>query len=129
MMTLFLLFAVFTVLSIAIARYYEKESLFWIFWTSFVGAFIAANVVKYALESNKEKITVVESAPTQVLKSTSGIAVFRLADVSLSATRGEKSPKPVSKDFTAINKHDSLLSEVFVSARGQPQTCMYYDDS
>lgn len=128
-MALFWLFVVITIVSIAAARYYEQEKLFWILWTSFTGAFAAGAIVRTAMENDQEqKIVVVESAPTQVLESMPGTAAFRLADISLSATRGEKSPKPVSKDST-LNENDSLLSEVLSSARGQPQMCMYFDDS
>ena len=129
MMTLFWLFTGITLASIATARYYEKEQLFWILWCSFTGAFGAGIAVRTVIENDQEqKIVVVESAPTQVLESMPGTAAFRLADISLSATRGEKSPKPVSKD-SARNENDSLLSEVLSSARGQPQMCMYFDDS
>lgn len=128
-MTLVVWLAVLTVICIGIARYYEDDSLFWKLYVSFVGAYIAASVVKATLENNQEKVTVVESIPTQALESTSGIAEFRLADVSLSATSGEKSPKPVGKDYITLNNRNSLLSKVFGSARGQPQMCMYYDDS
>lgn len=114
---------------IAAARYNESDDLFWKLFISFVGAFTAGTVVRTALENDQEqKIVVVESAPTQVLESMPGVAAFRLADISLSATRGEKSPKPVSKD-SSLNENDSLLSEVLSSARGQPQMCMYFDDS
>lgn len=128
-MALFWLFVVITIASIATARYYEQERLFWILWTSFIGAFAAGAIVRTAMENDQEqKIVVVESAPTQVLESMPGTAAFRLADISLSATRGEKSPKPVGKD-SARNENDSLLSKVLSSARGQPQMCMYFDDS
>lgn len=115
-------------LIIGISRYNEDDNLFWKLFIAFVGSFAAATTVKYVVENKKQdKIVVVESAPTQVLESTPGTAAFRLADVSLSVTKGV-SPKPVSKDST-LNENDSVLSKVFGSARGQPQLCMYYDDS
>ena len=128
MMTLFWFLAGLA-LCIGISRYNEDDALFWKLFISFVGAFVAATVVKTSMENDQEqKIVVVDSAPTQVLESMPGVAAFRLADISLSATRGEKSPKPVGKD-SARNENDSLLSEVLSSARGQPQMCMYFDDS
>ena len=114
---------------IGISRYNEDDALFWKLFISFIGAFVAGTIVKNSMENDQEqKTVVVESAPTQVLESMPGTAAFRLADISLSATRGEKSPKPVGKD-SARNENDSLLSKVLSSARGQPQMCMYFDDS
>ena len=116
-------------LCIGISRYNEDDNLFWKLFISFIGAFVAGTIVKNSMENDQEqKIVVVESAPTQVLESMPGTAAFRLADISLSATRGEKSPKPVGKD-SARNENDSLLSKVLSSARGQAQMCMYFDDS
>jgi hypothetical protein len=127
MMTLFWFLAGLA-LCIGIARYNEDDALFWKLFIAFVGSFTAATVVRTAIEDEeKSKIVVVEN-PTQVLQSTSDTSMYRLADVSLAATKREKSPKPVSKD-SVLNENDSLLSNVFVSARGQPQLCMYYDDS
>jgi len=119
-------------LCIGISRYNEDDNLFWKLFISFVGAFTAATVVKTAMENeNQEKVVKVEKAtmsPTQVQQSTSCINFYTLADVSLAATKREKSPKPVSKD-SLINNNDSSLSKVFGSIRGQPQMFAYFDTS
>lgn len=132
MMTLFWFLAGLAA-CIGIARYNEDDSLFWKLFISFIGAFVAATVVRTQLENeNQEKIVKVEKAtvnPTQVLRSTlSTINFYSLANVSQAATKREKSPKPVSKD-SLINENDSSLSKVFGSIRGQPQMFAYFDTS
>lgn len=131
MMTLFWFFAGLAT-CIGISRYNEDDSLFWKLFISFVGAFTAATVVKTQLENeNQEKIVKIEKAivsPTQAQQSAPCINFYTLADVSLAATKREKSTKPVSKD-SLINKNDSSLSKVFGSIRGQPQMFAYFDTS
>lgn len=117
-----------TALCIGISRYNEDDALFWKLFISFVGAFAAASVVKMTMDNeNKEKVIVVSEAPTQVLQSVP-CNVYTLADISLAATKREKSPKPVSKD-SLINKDDSLLSKVHVLARGQPGLFNFFNTS
>lgn len=113
---------------IGISRYNEDDSLFWKLFISFVGAFVAATVVKTTMENeNKEKVIMIDEAPTQVLQS-APCSFYTLAEVSTAATKREKSPKPVSKD-SLINNDDSLLSKVHVLARGQPFWIGYFDTS
>ena len=103
-----------------VARYNNSDSLFWKLAIAWIGTFMAAKVATTVIDSVKQNEVVVTSAvPTQVHESISCIP-YTLAEISLAATRREKSQKPVSKESTAgIN--DSILSEVLVSARGQPQ--------
>ena len=127
MMTLFW-FLFGTAFCIAVSRYNESDQLFWKLFISFIGAFTAATVVKTAMENEKQdKIIMVDSAPTQVLESMP-YNTCTLADILLLAPMREKSPKPVSKDST-IDQSDSILSKVFVSARGQPTVFTYFDTS
>ena len=129
MMTLFWFLAGLAA-CIGAARYNEDDALFWKLFISFVGAFTAATVVDMTMDRKQEqgKVVMIDSMPTQVLESTPCM-YCTLADVSLSATKREKSPKPVSKDVT-INSEDSVLSKaVHTSARGQPQFYMYFSDS
>lgn len=128
MMTLFWFLAGLAT-CIGIARYNEDDALFWKLFISFVGAFTAATVVDMAIDSKQEqgKVVMVDSMPTQVLQSTPCM-YCTLADVSLAATKREKSPKPVSKAVT-INPNCIALSEVSPSARGRPQFYMYFSDS
>lgn len=126
------LLAILTVLVIivAISRYNESDNLFWKLFVSFVGGIAAATAAVSLVEcsSNKQdKVVMIKQAPTQVLESMPCINCI-LADISLSATQGEKSPKPVSKD-KMLNHNSGILSEVHTSPRGHPQFCMYYDDS
>jgi len=116
-------------LATLMARYNEDDSLFWKFAICLIGGFAAGAVAKTMLQSSDEqsKVVMIEKAPTQVLQGTS-CNFYTLADISLAATKREKSPKPVSKD-SLISQNNSTLSEVHVSARGQPHFCMYYDDS
>ena len=113
----------------AIARYNESDKLFWKLLVSFLGGYAACTFVNHMITSNKEegKVVVVEEAPTQVLESVP-CSFYSLADISLSATLREKSPKPVSKD-SSLTINDSTLSEVHVSARGQPFWIGYFDTS
>lgn len=111
-----------------VARYNEDDKLFWKLFIAFIGAYAAGSAVKATLENNdKEKVVMIEKAPTQVLQSTPCNA-YSLADVSLAATKREKSPKPVSKD-SLIDQNDSLLSKVTKHARGQPFILDYFDTS
>ena len=129
MMTLFWFLAGLAT-CIGVARYNEDDALFWKLFISFVGAFTAATVVDLAMDSKQgqDKVVMVDSMPTQVLESTPCM-FCTLADVSLSATKRENSPKPVSKD-DAINSNDSILSKVVhTSPRGQPQFYTYFSDS
>ena len=119
MMTLIAFLAMTAVIT-AIARYNESDSLFWKLFISLAGAYGAATVVTNVINSDeKDKVVMISDNPTQVHKSVS-YAPFVMCSTSLAATRREKSPKPVGKD-TVIKNNDSILSEVFVSARGQPQ--------
>lgn len=109
-----------TGLCVAISRYNEDDALFWKLFIAFVGSFAAATAYKATVDNKKqENVIVVSEAPTQVLQSMP-CNFYTLADISLAATKREKSPKPVSKD-SFITNNDSILSKVFVSARGQPQ--------
>jgi hypothetical protein len=127
MATLLWIIAVIAVITL-IARYNEDDGLFWKLFIAFVGAFAAGSAVKTMIaDDNKEKVVMIEKAPTQVLQSTPCNA-YSLADVSLAATKREKSPKPVSKD-SLINQNDSLLSKVTKYARGQPFILDYFDTS
>lgn len=114
---------------IGISRYNQDDNLFWKLFIAYVGSFTAGTVVKTYIEndSKQNKVVMIEKAPTQVLQSTS-CAPYSLADVSLAATKREKSPKPVSKD-SLIDHNDSVLSEVHAHTRGPTQFCMYFDDS
>lgn len=105
---------------IGVARYNNSDKLFWVLATAWIGTFMAAKVATTVIDSMKQNEVVVTSAiPTQVHESVSCIP-YTLAEISLAATRREKSQKPVSKVFvTGVN--DNILSEVLVSARGQPQ--------
>lgn len=119
MMT-FLAFLATTAVILAIARYNENDSLFWKLFISLTGAYAATAFVASYIDDDEEqnKVVMVTEAPTQVQKST--IAPFGVAMQALTATRWEKSQKPVSKD-TFMTKNDSILSEVLVSIRGRPQ--------
>lgn len=119
MMTFFAFLAVLAI-CVAIARYNENDGLFWKLALSFAGAYAAYTVVTTVIDNKKEdKVVMINDNPTQVHKSVS-YAPFVMRSTTLGATRREKSQKPVSKD-TVIKKSDSILSKVFVSARGQPQ--------
>lgn len=116
---------------IGVARYNEDDSLFWKLFISFVGAFTVATYVSSQMDKEEQgKVVMIDNMPTQVLESTSCCPLYStLAGVSLSATKREKSTKPVSKDVV-INSEDSVLSKaVHTSARGQPQFYMYFSDS
>lgn len=118
-MTLIAFLAITAVIT-AIARYNESDSLFWKLFISLVGAYGAATIVTHVIDSKeKDKVVMIDDNPTQVHKSVS-YAPFVMRSTSLSATRRVKTQKPVSKD-TVIKNSDSILSKVFVSARGQPQ--------
>ena len=113
-------FLAMTAAIVAIARYNESDSLFWKLFISLVGAYAAATVVHNVIDSKEQdKVVMVTGLPTQVQQSVSCIP-YTLEEISLAATKREKSPKPVSKDST-IKTNDSILSKVLVSARGQPQ--------
>lgn len=127
MMTLFLFLAGLAT-CIGVARYNRDDSLFWKLFISFTGAFVAGSIVSANLDSEKkqDKVVMIDSMPTQVLEGTP-LMYCALADVALSATLREKSPKPVSKD-NYCNLNNDVLSEVHTSARGQPTWRMYFDD-
>lgn len=130
MMTLFWFLAGLAT-CIGVARYNEDDSLFWKLFISFVGAFTVATYVSSQMDKEEQgKVVMIDNMPTQVLESTSCCPLYStLAGVSLSATKREKSTKPVSKDYV-INSEDSVLSKVVhTSARGQPQFYMYFSDS
>jgi hypothetical protein len=128
MMTLFWFLAV-TAACIGIARYNEDDSLFWKLWLSFNGAFAAGLVVKNTIENDKEqdKVVMIQSMPTQVLSDVPTLNSL-VTNMSLSAPKREKSPKPVSKVMCSMN-NNNVLSEVHSSARGQPHYYMYFSDS
>ena len=127
-MTLFM-FLFGTAVCVLMSRFNEDDALFWKLWISFIGAFMAGSVVRLAIEDKpkQDNVVMIEKAPTQVLQSMP-CSIYTLADISLAATRREKSPKPVSKD-SLISQSTVILSEVLGHARGQPHFCMYYDDS
>ena len=128
MMTLLAFF--FTIAAIiAIARYNENEKLLWSLLVSFIGTYAAVNVAVNLLNNDKksDKVVMIEKSPMQVQESVpllNGV----LADISLSATMREKSPKPAGKEL-AFNQNNVILSEVHRKARGQPQWYMYFSDS
>ena len=127
MMTLLAFVSIIAAIT-AIARYNESEKLFWSLLVSFVGAYAAVNVAVNLLNDKKEdKVVMIEKSPMQVQESMpllSGV----LADISLSATMREKSPKPAGKDML-FNQDNVITSEVHRKARGQPQWYMYFSDS
>lgn len=114
---------------IGVARYNEDDAPFWKLFISLVGAFTAATVVYMTMDRKQEqgKVVMVGDMPTQVLQS-APCMFCTLADVSLAATKREKSPKPVSK-ANIINLNNVTLSEVHPSIRGRPQFYMYFSDS
>lgn len=128
MMTLFW-FLLGVATCIGVARYNEDESLFWKLFISFIGAFAVSTYVASQMDEEEQgKVVMVENSPTQVLQSTPCM-FCTLADVSLAATKREKSPKPVSK-AKLLNQNNSTLSGVVrTHARGQPQFYMYFSDS
>ena len=114
---------------IAVSRYCESDNLFWKLLISLMGAFTAVSVVDEITSHKKQdKVVVIEKAPTQVLESVSYTPAYTVTDMSIAATKLEKSTKPVGKD-SLIDRNDSILSEVFGGIRGQPQMCKYFDDS
>lgn len=130
MMTTLFFICASIALSVLVARYNEDDSLFWKLAMSFIGAYAAGVIVSSAIKDDKHKkenVVVINSMPTQVLEGTP-CALYTLADVALSATMREKSPKPVSKVNNCYD-HSNLLSEVRSSARGQPHFYMYFSDS
>ena len=127
MMTLLAFISIIGVIT-AIARYNESEKLFWSLLVSFVGAYAAVNVAVNLLNDKKEdKVVMIEKSPMQVQESMPLLCGV-LADISLSATMREKSPKPASKDML-FNQGNVITSEVHRKARGQPQWEMYFSDS
>ena len=128
MMTLLAFISVIGIIT-AIARYNESEKLFWSLLVSFVGAYAAVNVAVNILNNDKKenKVVMIEKSPMQVQESMP-LLTGVLADISLSATMREKSPKPASKDML-FNLDNNVLSEVHRKARGQPQWYMYFSDS
>ena len=126
-MTLFWIAAVIAT-CISIARYNESDSLFWKLFIAFMGGIAAGVVVKNYIDDNEENKTVmIDQAPTQALESMPSLMAI-LADISLTTTGGEKSPKPVSQEMPIIQE-SVILSKVHSSARGQPQFYMYFSDS
>lgn len=113
---------------IGIARYNENDSLFWKLFIAFTGSIAAATIALNVMDSkNDDKVVVIEKAPTQALESMPSL-FGSVTDMSLKATKREKSPKPVSKDLLFIN--DNLnASEVTAFIRGRPQRCILYDTS
>ena len=127
MMTLFMFLAGLAV-CIGVSRYNEDDNLFWKLFIAYIGSFAAATAVKTSMENEEQnKIIMIDEAPTPVLHSTP-CNFYTLAGVSIAATKREKSPKPVGKD-SLINNNDSILSEVFVSARGQPGLFNFFNTS
>ena len=128
MMTLLAFISIIGVI-IAIARYNESEKLFWSLLVSFVGAYAAVNVAVNLLNDDKksDKVVMIEKSPMQVQESMP-LLTGVLADISLSATMREKSPKPAGKDML-FNQDNIITSEVHRKARGQPQWEMYFSDS
>ena len=78
-------------------------------------------------DKKSDKVVMIEKSPMQVQESMPLLCGV-LADISLSATMREKSPKPASKDML-FNLDNNVLSEVHRKARGQPQWYMYFSDS
>ena len=127
MMTLLAFVSIIAAIT-AIARYNESEKLFWSLLVSFVGAYAAVNVAVNLLNDKKEdKVVMIEKSPMQVQESIP-LLTGVLADISLSATMREKSPKPAGKDML-FNQDNIITSEVHRKARGQPQWYMYFSDS
>jgi len=128
MMTLLAFISIIGVIT-AIARYNESDKLFWSLLVSFIGAYAAVNVAVNLLDDDKKdgKVVMIEKSPMQVQESMPLLCGV-LADISLSATTREKSPKPAGKDML-FNQDNVIMSEVHRKARGQPQWCMYFSDS
>lgn len=127
MVTLFW-FILGLIIIIGVSRYNEDDKLFWKLLVAFVGSFAAVSVASHLVNADKQdKVVVIEKAPTQALESMS-CNYCTLADISLTATKREKSPKPVGKD-SLINQNSLILSEVHATMRGQPHWRMFFDDS
>ena len=127
MMTLFALLATVAAIT-AIARYNESDKLFWKLLVSFVGAYAAATFVYKMTEDKKQdKVVMIENAPTQVLSDVPTLNGL-VTGMLFSASKREKSPKPVSKD-SLFSQSSIILSKVHASPRGQPTWRMFFDDS
>ena len=127
MMTLFALLATVAAIT-AIARYNESDKLFWKLLVSFVGAYAAATFVYKMTEDKKQdKVVMIENAPTQVLSDVPTLNGL-VTGMLFSASKREKSPKPVSKD-SLFSQNSIILSKVHASPRGQPTWRMFFDDS
>ena len=127
MMTLFALLATVAAIT-AIARYNESDKLFWKLLVSFVGAYAAATFVYKMTEDKKQdKVVMIENAPTQVLSNVPTLDGL-VTGMLFSASKREKSPKPVSKD-SLFSQNNIILSKVHASPRGQPTWRMFFDDS
>ena len=129
MMTLLAFISIIGVIT-AIARYNESDKLFWSLLVSFIGAYAAVNVAVNLLDDDKKdgKVVMIEKSPMQVQESMPLLCGV-LADISLSATTREKSPKPASKELCSFNQNNVISGEVHRKARGQPQWYMYFSDS
>ena len=127
MMTLLAFVSIIAAIT-AIARYNESEKLFWSLLVSFVGAYAAVNVAVNLLNDDKksDKVVMIEKSPMQVQESIP-LLTGVLADISLSATMREKSPKPAGKD-SLFSQNNIILSKVHASPRGQPTWRMFFDD-
>ena len=114
---------------VLIARYNENDDLLWKLAVSFIGAYAAVNVAVNLLNDDKksDKVVMIEKSPMQVQESIP-LLTGVLADISLSATMREKSPKLAGKDML-FNQSNIITSEVHRKARGQPQWYMYFSDS
>lgn len=127
MMTLFA-FAATIAAIVAIARYNESDKLFWQLFIAFTGAYAAASAVSMITEEKEQdKVVMINEAPTQVLGMVPSLKEI-LAGTTFSATKREKSPKPVSKD-SLVSQNINILSKVHASPRGQPNWSMFFDDS
>jgi hypothetical protein len=112
---------------VGIARYNESDKLFWQLLIAFVGSYAAASVVYNIAEDKKQdNVVMINEAPTQVLGTIPSLDEI-LAGNEFSATKREKSPKPVGKD--SLVSQTVILSKVHASPRGQPNWSMFFDDS
>lgn len=127
MMTFIAILAVLGTI-IGIARYNEDDNLFWKLFIAFMGG-IAAGVVanNFVNDKNNDKVVMLDKAPTQVLESMPYLP-GSVTDMSLTVTKGEKSPKPVSKD-ELIKYNNLTVGKVTAFIRGRPQRCILFDTS
>lgn len=120
MVTTILLFLIGILIILGVARYYESDKIFWLLFTSFVGAYAAVTTARYVLSDEKKqsKEVVITSSPMQAPVGIS-YTMCSLADMSNLVTVKEKSFVPAGKDSTSKLTSPSL-NEVGGGARDQP---------